>query len=169
MVAIVLVVDKSGSMQKWQSDIIDGHKLMIQGLLGAHPKFDLRFGQILFNHKVEYCQPICEFRDQSDPKRASSHVKLLDTQNYKPNGFTALYDAILKGIAIMKSNLVDDKKWKRFTKWLQDKEPGRWYMPTSEEKVLAAFILNGTRYYLGSEPSSLTKEDISNGIKETCG
>jgi hypothetical protein len=98
MVAVVLVIDKSASMQQWQDDIIDGQKIMIQGLLGAAPKFDIRFGQILFNHEVEYFQPISEFRDKSDPERTSPDVKILNKQVYKPNGFTALYDAILKGI-----------------------------------------------------------------------
>jgi hypothetical protein len=98
MVAVVLVIDKSGSMKEWQEDVIEGQKIMIQGLLGASSKFDIRFAQILFNHNVEYFQKFCEFRDKTDPKHTSPEVKILDEENYKPSGFTALYDAILKGI-----------------------------------------------------------------------
>jgi hypothetical protein len=98
MVAVVLVIDKSGSMKKWQDAVIEGQKIMIQGLLGASPKFDIRFAQILFNHNVDYFQKFCEFRDKADSKRTSPEIKILDEQSYRPGGFTALYDAILKGI-----------------------------------------------------------------------
>lgn len=98
LVAVILVIDKSGSMQKWQDAVIEGQKIMIQGLLGASPRFDIRFGQILFNDEVEYFQEISEFRDEKDSKKTHPSVKILDTNNYRPGGFTALYDAILKGV-----------------------------------------------------------------------
>ena len=98
LVAVILVIDKSGSMQKWQDAVIEGQKVMIQGLLGASPRFDVRFGQILFNDEVEYFQEISEFRDEKDSKKTHPSVKILDANNYRPSGFTALYDAILKGV-----------------------------------------------------------------------
>jgi hypothetical protein len=98
MVAIILVIDKSGSMAKWQDIVIEGQKIMIRGWLGASAKYDIRFGQILFNHEVEYFQEISELRDQANPNRTHPSVMVLDKQNYQPGGFTALYDAILKGI-----------------------------------------------------------------------
>ena len=70
-------------------------------------------------------------------------------------------------MSIFKSQFFDGQKWASFTSWLQKSEPGRWYIPFDEEKGLAEFILNGTRYYLGSEPSSLTKEDLIEGLKLT--
>ncbi|HYX73018.1 MAG TPA: vWA domain-containing protein [Nitrososphaera sp.] len=101
MVAVVLVIDKSGSMDTWQQDVIDGQAVMIQGLLGASPRFDIRFAQILFNDHVDYFQKFCEFRDKTDSKRTSPEVKILDKQTYRPGGFTALYDAILKGVCAL--------------------------------------------------------------------
>jgi hypothetical protein len=88
--------------------------------------------------------------------------------NGEKSGIIVVKDLHRYTTAIFKSGLLESKKWARFTEWLQDEEPGRWYIPVSEKKGLAEFILNGTRYYLGSEPSSLTKEDISKGIKKTC-
>lgn len=98
MVAVVLVIDRSGSMLTWQDAVIEGQKILIQGLLGASSFYDIRFAQILFNDKVEYFQEFCEFRDRKNPRKTSPDVKFLDLQTYVPGGLTALYDAILKGV-----------------------------------------------------------------------
>ena len=58
-------------------------------------------------------------------------------------------------------------KWKRFVDWLKTTEPDNWYVPVDvNTKKLAAFTLNGTRYYLGSEPTALGKEEFIEGIRE---
>ena len=58
-------------------------------------------------------------------------------------------------------------QWRQFVDWLQTKEPDHWYVPVNTDtNEIAVFILNGTRSYLGSEPTSLKKEDFIEGIKE---
>ncbi|MGZ5436982.1 MAG: vWA domain-containing protein [Pyrinomonadaceae bacterium] len=98
MVAVVLVIDRSGSMSTWHDAVIEGQKILIQGLLGASSFYDIRFAQILFNDRVEYFQEFCEFRDRKNSRKTSPDVKFLDHQTYVPGGLTALYDAILKGV-----------------------------------------------------------------------
>lgn len=80
---IVLIVDKSGSMQKLTKDTIGGFNAYLDGLEGT-PKvsamlFDTSF-KVLFKEKT--------------PKQATR----LDSKNYIAGGNTALYDAVGKTI-----------------------------------------------------------------------
>jgi hypothetical protein len=103
-------------------------------------------------------------QDDMKPHRGIGH-KLNEEQK---NGIVVLKDPRRYTTAIFKSKLLDGYKWERFVNWLQHEEPGLWYIPFDKEKGLAEFILNGTRYYLGSEPSSLSKDDLIIGIKKSC-
>lgn len=103
-------------------------------------------------------------QDDLKPHRGISY----QLKNDGKSGIIVLKDSHRYTMSIFKSQLLDKDKWAKFVHWLQRKEPGRWYIPFDEEKGFAEFILNGTRYYLGSEPSSLTKEDIIEGVQEAC-
>jgi hypothetical protein len=83
-------------------------------------------------------------------------------------GIIVLKDSHRYTMAIFKSRNLDERKWVEFTGWLQRTEPGCWYIPYYEEKGIAEYILNGTRYNLGSEPTTLSKQDLIDGIKLTC-
>lgn len=102
MVALVIVMDKSGSMSEWKQAVIDGQRHMLNALLGASVSaYDIRLAQILFNHEVDYFQRFSKFRDDMNPRKTHPDVKVLDDRNYRPSGFTALYDAILQGICAL--------------------------------------------------------------------
>jgi hypothetical protein len=99
--ALVLLLDKSGSMVNLKNAVIEGQHYMINSLLGATTSMTIYFGQILFNHEVEYFQNIGPFRDPSVRNAAHPDTRLLDPHNYKISGGTALYDTIVHGIAML--------------------------------------------------------------------
>ena len=129
-------------------------------------------------HRIS-TMPLDEFETFVPEAQCSLIYYVTSEKDMKPNrGITyQLRGKGKKGVVVLKdlhrytmtifSCQLDTEKWADFTDWLQKKEPNRWYIPYDEEKGLAPFILNGTRYYLGSEPSSLTKEDLIDGLKET--
>jgi len=104
---LILLLDKSSSMKPHKQAMIDGQHHLINSLLGAAGHIDVYFGQILFNHEVEeYFQDMVPLRDSSDSRRAHPKVKLLDHNNYNPQGGTALYDTIVHALAMLSPQLV---------------------------------------------------------------
>lgn len=99
--ALVLLLDKSGSMANLKNAVIEGQHHLINSLLGATTSMMIYFGQILFNHEVEYFQNIGPFRDSSSGNAAHPDTRLLNDSNYKIGGGTALYDTIVHGIAML--------------------------------------------------------------------
>lgn len=110
--AVALLVDKSGSMEKLVDAVIEGQAHMFYALKDADPSLDILIGQTLFDHNINKFQECVKFRASSGQIDLSSmnksitfsispEVKLLSKDNYKPGGFTALYDAILSGISLL--------------------------------------------------------------------
>ncbi len=100
---LVLLLDRSGSMVPLKAGMIDGQHHLINSLLGASSALNIYFGQILFNHEVQdpYFQDVTPFRDPSNIRQAHPKVRLLDDQNYVPDGGTALYDTIVHALAML--------------------------------------------------------------------
>lgn len=93
---------------------------------------------------------------------------LAQLKKQEKQGIIVLKDLHRHTMAIMRSHFLADEKWNRFVRWLQEKEPDRWFVMFNEEKGFSEFILNGTRAYLTLEPTSLTKDDLIAGIRENC-
>lgn len=100
---VVLLLDKSSSMEPLVPAMIEGQHYFLNSLLGAASAIELYLGQILFNHQVdeEYFQDILPFRNSEDDKKINPKIKMLDEENYVPNGGTALYDTIGHSIAML--------------------------------------------------------------------
>ncbi|MGZ5436985.1 MAG: hypothetical protein ACXWID_08350 [Pyrinomonadaceae bacterium] len=91
---------------------------------------------------------------------------LAQLKKQEKEGFIVIKDSHRHTTAIMKSHFLPNEKWTRFVRWLQDREPGRWFVMFNEEKGFSEFILNGTRAYLTLEPSALSKDELIAGIRE---
>ncbi len=98
---LLLLLDKSPSMTPLKQAMIDGQRHLINSLLGASSSIDIYFGQILFNHEIEYFQDMAPFRDPSDSRQVHPLAKFLDNDNYILSGGTALYDTIGHALAML--------------------------------------------------------------------
>lgn len=81
------IVDESGSMSDCKTETISGFNAQlnrIQALQVEHPDEKYLISVTTFNDRVEY--PINH--------QEAKAIQLLSTSNYKPNGYTALLDAI---------------------------------------------------------------------------
>lgn len=81
------IVDKSGSMSDCISATINGYNeqvSMIKNLEAEFPEQDITIGLSTFNNQVEHKYFM----------QMSGMALEMNTQNYRPNGGTALYDAI---------------------------------------------------------------------------
>ncbi|GEM_PF-6182751 len=74
---LVLLLDRSGSMVPLKTAMIDGQHHLINSLLGASSALNIYFGQILFNHEVQYFQDMTPFRDPSNTRQAHPKIRLL--------------------------------------------------------------------------------------------
>lgn len=83
---LIIIIDKSGSMQPLRNDVIGGFNALIeeQAKLGA-----TRVTTIFFNDSVDFIHKNVDIAD----------IKPLDAQRYVPCGCTALLDAIGEAIA----------------------------------------------------------------------
>src|SRR5258708_11702059 len=96
--SIIVLLDESGSMYNKKSDIIGGYNTFIEDqkkILNDSAKFSL----IKFNDKIKVVHNNISLKE----------VKNISEETYSPNGLTALYDAISKGIQIVKSNKTNDR------------------------------------------------------------
>lgn len=98
---LVVLLDRSGSMEPLEDAVIENQRHMISALLGASSAMEIYLGQVLFNHEIHPFQDMSPFRDPNDPHKAHPNTKLLDHSTYKAEGGTALYDTILHGISML--------------------------------------------------------------------
>lgn len=86
----------------------------------------------------------------------------------RKRGVLIVYNPYLQITAIFHNNFFFPKLWKRFVDLLREKEPkDRWYTPTSESGEYAAFVLNGTRSFVGVKMTELKPEDYAVIFKES--
>lgn len=86
-IKLVFIVDESGSMSHSRQDVIGSFNQMIREY-GQNKESNVRVSLFKFNNDVEYIIKNKDIRN----------VRLLKSRDYQPNGFTALYDAIGRGI-----------------------------------------------------------------------
>jgi len=105
---VVILIDKSSSIHSdyhlelsLKEAIINGQNHLINALLGSSSSIEIFLGQILFDNSVTYFQEMCSLRSSQNEKILNPNVRLLDYENYNPNGGTALYDAIGRAISIL--------------------------------------------------------------------
>ncbi len=99
--AVVMLIDKSGSMEPLANAVIDGQNRFINAILGANSATPMYLGQILFNHEVEFFQNIAPFRDPVNVHKTHSDIRLLDENTYIAEGGTSLYDTIIHGFSML--------------------------------------------------------------------
>jgi len=96
------LIDSSGSMQPYQKDVIDGHRLMLDTLRQAedcHKK-------VLYVHQSLFAdQPIPLNGFYPLDVAGNDEVVVLNDKNYKPNGNTAMFDAIISMAKDLESHL----------------------------------------------------------------
>jgi len=95
-----LILDKSGSMQSCREDTIASFNeqiQMIKRLDKKYPEQEILYSLTVFNEEVQF--PI---KDVSINK-----VKEISSSMYKPNGMTALYDAIGKSVIALENRIKD--------------------------------------------------------------
>jgi hypothetical protein len=91
-----LILDQSGSMSNCIENTINGFNEQVQkinSLTAEFPDQEIRMGLTVFNNEVRH-----QFFDQP-----AGGVNLLDRRNYRPNGGTALYDAIGESIGYLRN------------------------------------------------------------------
>ncbi len=113
LVEIMCVIDRSGSMSSIASDAIGGFNTFLEEQKKAPGQALLSL--VLFNtntNVVHESKPLAE-------------VPLLDTQTFRPNGSTALYDALGESI---------DSLGKRLSNMAEDQRP---------EKVIFVILTDG--------------------------
>lgn len=98
---LILLLDKSGSIEDVKQSLISGQHIFINSVLGAASGTVIYFGQLLFNHEVEYFQDMTPFRDPKDARRAHPKVRFLNETDYTTTGTTALYDSIVRSLAML--------------------------------------------------------------------
>lgn len=98
----VMIMDRSGSMQPHADAVIEGHRLLLDGLRGSSKcrRHALYMLQSLFSNTTEQLQKFTELA----PDGNDTVVKL-DHTNYCPNGGTALYQSVFKMLQDMTANL----------------------------------------------------------------
>ena len=79
---IVLVLDRSGSMEAIKSDAIGGYNEFIKSQQAVPGKATFSLAQ--FNHNYDLVQDFVDLKN----------AKVLDNKNYQPGGTTALLDAV---------------------------------------------------------------------------
>lgn len=86
------LIDSSGSMQKYQKDVIEGHRLMLETLRKSEKcdKGVLYVYQSLF---ADHPTPLNGFYALDPDGR--DQVTVLDDRNYRPDGCTALFDSVV--------------------------------------------------------------------------
>ncbi len=102
----ILLLDKSASIGFKERDLrrefILAQQHLVNSLLGVQRSREIYFGQILFNHNVDDIlnglSPLC---DPADAFARHADVKILNNELYQPSGGTALYDAIMRAIAVL--------------------------------------------------------------------
>jgi hypothetical protein len=98
----VILVDKSGSMQPHTDAVIEGHRMLLDGLRGSSKcrRHALYMLQSLFSSTTEQLQKFTEL----SPDGVDSVVRLNRT-NYCPDGGTALYQSVYQMLQDMTANL----------------------------------------------------------------
>jgi hypothetical protein len=100
---LVLLIDKSASMNHARKAVIEMQHHLLNSILYAPSMMMIYLGQVLFNDKTEYFQELLPFR--ASEHHAYEGTRWLDDNNYQLGGQTALYDAILSGIAMVSTFL----------------------------------------------------------------
>lgn len=97
------LIDASGSMERYQQDVINGHKAMLATLRESEKcdKGVLYVYQCLFADQPRVLHGFYAM----DRGGADKHIVALDTNNYVPNGMTALFDAIITMVQDLEAHL----------------------------------------------------------------
>lgn len=99
----------------------------------------------------------------SDMRPHRALISRINNGNQK--SFVVVKDSHRQIMSIFKTSPIDEGKWLKVINWLNRTEPGRWYCPFNDDtQKHATFILNGTRSYLGSEPSELGHKELIEGL-----
>ena len=128
---IVCIVDKSGSMESIASDAIGGFNAFLRKQCeqpGAATMSVILFDTAVFQHAI--CEPL-------------SKVAELNNENYEPDGYTALYDAVGMSINKVGSRLAE--------------------LPESErpEQVIVAILTDGEE----NSSKEFTRQQVFEQIK----
>lgn len=96
-----IVLDESGSMDVVRDEMITGLNEYIQDLRSKAEKFDITVTFVKFSghdqiHPVHIAKPVNEVED-------------LTREDYTPNGLTAMYDGVAKGLNLLKQNVEDSE------------------------------------------------------------
>ena len=86
------LIDASGSMQRYQKDVIEGHRLMLETLRKAE-KCDK--GVLYVYQSIFADHPTLLNGFYALHPEGKDQVAVLDDRNYRPDGMTALFDAVL--------------------------------------------------------------------------
>ncbi|OXA55039.1 uncharacterized protein LOC110849889 [Folsomia candida] len=97
---IIVILDESGSMQAQKGDVIGGYNSFLEEQKKACENDEARLILIKFNHIVT----------KVHDARSLENVPELSTDNYKPGGNTALYDAVGEGIRIGEAALNEGER-----------------------------------------------------------
>ena len=89
LLELVIIIDKSGSMDSLVSDVIGGYNSLIKEQKEAG---ETKVTTIFFNDKVKVIHNNVDIKD----------IKQLDNRTYRPGGSTALLDAIGDAICLIK-------------------------------------------------------------------
>ena len=87
---LVIIIDRSGSMQGLESDVIGGFNALIEE---QKKDGETSVTTIFFNSDIKFIHEGVDIKD----------IKPLDRRSYSPSGCTALLDAIGDGIAYIKA------------------------------------------------------------------
>lgn len=84
MTEIVILMDESGSMDRVSYEAVDGYNKFLESQRGT----DAKISVVLFNEKPK------RIRD----REPLSQTPYLSTQDYRPNGGTAIYDSVWEAL-----------------------------------------------------------------------
>lgn len=91
---VIVILDKSGSMEAVRQATIDGFNEYLAGLRKDTPEATLSL--TLFNHAVDAREP-----------QAVKYIKGITMATYEPGGSTSLYDAVCSTLKDAKKNKTD--------------------------------------------------------------
>lgn len=96
------LIDASGSMERYQRDVIEGHKEMLSTLRDSE-KCDLGVLYVYQSLFADHPRPLNGF--YALDRNGNDQVIALDVRNYAPAGMTALFDAIITMVNELEAHL----------------------------------------------------------------
>lgn len=93
-----LLIDVSGSMRNHTNEVITGHKEALSAIRGSMicKQRALFLMQHLFNHESQLLNPLTKV-----DKQANDSIVVLDSNNYRPQSTTALFDTLFEAINLI--------------------------------------------------------------------